>query len=146
MGGKKLLRVELSELCSAMENSSGEYAYYLDLETGEILFISDYLDDTEAEKLRDDVDENPKRYKPIAKAQSYEGYHDMEDFIATAEDEHLAKLLEVAIEGKGAFRRFKDVLARYPEERERWFRFKDQRMRERAVEWLEEIGVGLFVE
>lgn len=51
----------------------------------------------------------------------------MEDFIATMEDEHLAELLEVAIQGKGAFRRFKDVLARYSEEREVWFRFKDER-------------------
>ena len=58
----------------------------------------------------------------------------MEDFIATVEDEHLAELLEVAIDGKGAFRRFKDVLAHYPEERERWFRFKDTRMEQRALE------------
>jgi len=67
----------------------------------------------------------------------------MEDFIATVEDEHLAELLEVAINGRGAFRRFKDVLLRYPEERERWFRFKDERMQERACEWLENIGVTL---
>jgi hypothetical protein len=58
-------------------------------------------------------------------------------------DEHLAELLEVAINGKGAFRRFKDVLLRYPEKRERWFKFKDERMEERALEWLEDIGVTL---
>lgn len=68
----------------------------------------------------------------------------MEDFIATVEDEHLAELLEVAINGKGAFRRFKDVLAGYPEERERWFCFKDERTEQRALEWLDDIGVSLF--
>jgi len=67
----------------------------------------------------------------------------MEDFIATVENEHLASLLEVAIDGKGAFRRFKDVLAGYPEERERLFQFKDERMEQRALEWLEDIGVTL---
>ena len=51
----------------------------------------------------------------------------MEDFIATVEGERLAELLEVAIKGKGAFRRFKDVLLNYPEERVRWFEFKDDR-------------------
>jgi hypothetical protein len=66
----------------------------------------------------------------------------MADFIATVEDERLAELLEVAINGKGAFRRFKDVLAHYPDERERWFRFKDDRMKERALEWLESIGIS----
>lgn len=50
--------------------------------------------------------------------------------------------MTVAINGKGAFRRFKDVLLRYPEERERWFRFKDERMQERALEWLDCIGIS----
>jgi hypothetical protein len=109
------------------------------METGEILFISDYMDDEEVGRLRDKIGENPDRYKPIPKAESHEGYEDMEDFIATAEDEHLRELLEVAINGKGAFRRFKDVLARYPEERERWFHLKYNKLEERALEWLESI-------
>jgi hypothetical protein len=62
------------------------------------------------------------------------------------EDEHLSELLEVAINGKGAFRRFKDVLLNYPEERERWFQFKDDRMKERALEWLDDIDVTLVEE
>jgi hypothetical protein len=35
------------------------------------------------------------------------------------------------------------VLLSYPEERERWFRFKDERMEQRALEWLDKIGVSL---
>ena len=146
MKGRKTLNVDLDELCPALEDSSYEHDYYLDLKTGEILLISDYMDDQETEKLRDKIDENPDRYGSIPKADPHEGYEDMEDFIATVEDKHLAELLEVAIEGKGAFRRFKDVLARYPEERERWFRFKDDRMEQRALEWLDDIGVSLAEE
>ena len=71
---------------------------------------------------------------------------DMQAFIATVEDDHLAELLEVAINGKGAFRRFKDVMLNYPEERERWFQFKDDRMKERAREWLDDIDVTLVEE
>jgi hypothetical protein len=129
-----------------MDDSSYEHDYYLDLETGEILFISDYVDNEENDNLKDRIDEDTERYEQIPKAESHEGYGDMEDFIATVEDEHLAELLEVAINGKGAFRRFKDVLARYPEERERWFRFKDERMEERALEWLDDIGISLVKE
>jgi len=66
--------------------------------------------------------------------------------ITTVEDDHLSELLEVAINGKGAFRRFKDVLLNYPEERERWFQFKDDRMKERALEWLDDIDVTLVEE
>lgn len=53
MEKKKALNIDLDELCSAMEDSSYEHEYYLDLETGEILFISEYMDDEETEKLND---------------------------------------------------------------------------------------------
>ena len=122
---KKALNIDLDELCETMENSSYEQEYFLDLETGEILFISDYLDDEESRELKDRIEEDFERYEQIPKAESYEGYQDMVDFIATIDNERLAELLEVAINGKGAFRRFKDVLLDYPEERERWFKFKD---------------------
>ena len=82
----------------------------------------------------------------MPKAESYEGYEDMNAFIGTVNDEHLAELLNVAINGKGAFRRFKDVLEGYPEERDRWFHFKDDRLKERALEWLEDIDVSLLEE
>ena len=143
MDEKRALKIDLEDLCLAMENSSYDLDYYLDLETGEVIFISDYMDDANLEELKDRIDENPDRYEPIPKAESYEDYDDMVDFISTVEDEHLVELLEIAIDGKGAFRRFKDVLARYPEEKERWYRFKNERMKERAISWLEAIGISL---
>ena len=104
------------------------------------------MDDEETGKLKNQIEEELDRYEPIPKAESYEGYRDMQAFIATVEDDHLSELLEVAINGKGAFRRFKDVLLNYPEERERWFQFKDDRMKERALEWLDDIDVTLVEE
>ena len=143
MEGKKILRIDLDELCSAMEDSSDEHNYYLDLETGKLLLISDYIDDDESKKLKDKFDENFDRYEQLPKAISFEVYEDMEDFIDTVSEDNLAELLRVAINGKGAFRRFKDVLEGYPEERERWFQFKNDKLKERALEWLENIGVSL---
>lgn len=141
MHEKRKLKLDLEIICAAMEDNSLESRYFLDLETGEVLYLSEYMDTQEAEELTDRMDAEMGRYEEIEKVGSSEAYRDMEDFIATVEDERLAELLEVAIDGKGAFRRFKDVLLRFPEERERWFRFKDARFRERALEWLEEIGV-----
>ena len=146
MEKKKALKIDLGELCSAMADSSYEHEYYLDLETGEILFISDYMDDEETGKLKDQVEEDSDRYERIPEAESHKGYEDMVEFIATVKDERLVELLEVAINGKGAFRRFKDVLLNYPEERESWFQFKDDRMEEKALEWLDDIDVSLIEE
>ena len=146
MDGRRAVKIDLDELCSAMDDSFYEHDYYLDLETGEILFISDYMHDEGGDNLKDRVSEDSERYEQIPKAKSYEGYEDMADFIATVEDERLAELLEVAINGKGAFHRFKDVLARYLDKRKRWYRFQDDKIRERALEWLESIGISPYEE
>jgi hypothetical protein len=39
-------------------------------------------------------------------------------------DQPLRERLLIAIDGKGAFRRFKDVLLAFPAERERWFAYR----------------------
>jgi hypothetical protein len=66
----------------------------------------------------------------------------MRDFVATVTDPRLEERLGDALRGKGAFRRFKDVLLGYPQERERWFAFKHLRLRERARAWLAEEGIA----
>jgi len=140
---KKVLKVDLDQLCEALEDASYEHDFYLDMESGEIIFLSEYMEDKDSKRLKVRIEKDFGRYEYIPKAESYEGHRDMQDFIATVEDERVAELLEVAINGRGAFRRFKDVLLNYPEERERWFRFKDDRMEERARDWLDSAGIVL---
>jgi hypothetical protein len=81
------------------------------------------------------------RFIAIPWIESHDRYRDMELFIDTVEDKHLRQLLSVAINGRGAFRRFKDVLLGHPDERERWFAFKRDRSWQRVVEWLEDEGI-----
>lgn len=78
---------------------------------------------------------------PIPQAESYDDYNLMVKFTATVRDRHLHELLEVAVDGRGAFRRFKNVLASYPQERERWFEFRDQDLQRQIDAWLEEGGL-----
>ena len=66
----------------------------------------------------------------------------MADFVATVRNARLRDLLEVALAGRGAFRRFKDVLLDYPAEREAWFAFRDGHVRAAARDWLEEKGIN----
>jgi hypothetical protein len=60
----------------------------------------------------------------------------MEGFIAGVSDPGRADRLSIAIEGRGAFRRFKDTLARWPDDQGRWYQFSGERCRGRAREWL----------
>jgi len=138
--------VDLEELRVAFEFSSVDNRHYLDLETGEIFNISDeFMDHEEKEELERKVEDGfRKRYVSIPYASSDEGYEDMEDFVETIKDQNLKEKLHITTDGRDAFRRFKDVLLGYPEERERWVKFKDTRVTERVKEWLEAEGIEMI--
>jgi hypothetical protein len=81
------------------------------------------------------------RFIAIPSEDSHEGYRDMEAFIGTVLNPRLQERLERAISGRGAFRYFKDVLLDHPSERERWFKFKQDRLHQRMHDWLEAQGI-----
>jgi hypothetical protein len=81
------------------------------------------------------------RFVEVPQTDSRAGYHDMEAFIETVQGKRLQDRLSEAINGRGAFRRFKDALLSVPDERERWFAFKGAVLRQRAKEWLESLEI-----
>jgi hypothetical protein len=93
-------------------------------------------------RLKEIEEAEPGRYLELPRAESRDGYEDMQAFIDTVDDTHLQELLGVAIQGRGAFRRFKDALARHPAEQQRWFEFQTARLDARAREWLAERGLS----
>jgi hypothetical protein len=61
----------------------------------------------------------------------------MADFADGISDERAGRRLARAIQGKGAFRRFKDELHQeHPGLLAAWYEFRDARARRRAVQWL----------
>ncbi|TMQ20349.1 MAG: hypothetical protein E6J91_04255, partial [Deltaproteobacteria bacterium] len=69
---------------------------------------------------------------------SREQYRWMERFVGSVLDEPLRERLIISIDGKGAFRRFKDVLLAYPAERERWFSYRADLLHWHIAQWLEQ--------
>lgn len=109
------LAVDLEELSSMLE---GEVAYgggRIDLQTGETwpTMIVD-------EAFNDESDDDPDRWLYVSCDGSRAGYRDMELFIESVTDPAVADRLDIAISGGGVFRRFKDVLSRWPEEFHRY--------------------------
>ena len=62
-------------------------------------------------------------------------------FIGNIEEPALQDSLKKAIDGKGAFRRFKDALSGHEEVRRAWFEYRDQSLRGWLQDWLLEQGV-----
>lgn len=89
------------------------------------------------------VDNYLERFLAIPQVSSHESYQDMVDFTDTVANPDLRDFLSVALNGRGAFRRFKDVLYDYPDERERWFAFSARCWRKRIDAWLQVEGVSL---
>ena len=131
-----LAKLDLSDLCMALEDNSPEHSWWFDPETGEAELWSDYTGDELG--LGHPDDRGLTYIEPIG---SPEAYGDMEDFVERVRDPRARDLLARAIEGRGAFRRFKDALLEFPELRAAWFAFHDARMERRALRWLADAGL-----
>jgi hypothetical protein len=121
----------------AFENNAPEVHSYLHFDTGEVIRIVDGV----ADPAMHTRILNDNRYLRIDPVSSREQYRWMERFIATVEDEELRRRLNIAIDGKGAFRRFKDALMSNPVDRERWFAFRSERLRACMESWLVAHGI-----
>jgi hypothetical protein len=124
--------VDWEALEDAFENNAPEVHSYLHLTTGEVLRVVDGVADPQMH-VRIASDGNYLRIDPVS---SREQYRWMERFIPMVEEPTLRGKLTQAIDGKGAFRRFKDVLMSYGTERERWFAFRSERLRTFMEAWL----------
>jgi len=136
---RKRLQIDWDELEMALTWRTDEGGHYLDLTTGEVVVFTG-LDDELAEG-EIDAGLAEGRLIAIEPLPSSVEYGWMSEFAHSVADRALRRLLEVALDGSGAFRRFKDVLRDYPADRERWFAFRGERVRKAAREWLEENGV-----
>ena len=113
--GLRPLGVDLEDLADVLEAGMGEGGGLLDLNSGEVwpAVAIEYAKETD--ETPPDFDD-PDRWLYVAPEGSHGGYQDMEDFIATLPDRSRAERLARSIDGTGAFRRFKDGVARWPEE------------------------------
>jgi tetratricopeptide (TPR) repeat protein len=134
--------VDLGELAEALEDNAPGHDWYLDLETGDVLPVFEDFEDDLLPVPRDELDESP-RFLHIPPRPSRDGWRDMADFVATIDDRALRQRLADAIEGKGAFGRFKAVLQSAPVERDRWFEWEGERLRAEARAWLANEGIEL---
>jgi hypothetical protein len=81
------------------------------------------------------------RFARIPERDRNVAYKTMYEFMEKVNNDELKEKLKIALSGKGAFRRFKDVLIEYPKERKRWHGFNAIRMRKEITEWLETLGI-----
>ena len=81
------------------------------------------------------------RFIRIPERNSVMAFESMAEFAASVEDPVLQEKLRSALDGKGAFRKFKDILIDYPKERKRWHGHNAKAMKNEITKWLASTGL-----
>ena len=143
-GSRRRVPVDWDDLQMALTSNPGEWTCYFDVRSGEVQMVPiDRLGEDDDWPSEEDLDDalaagHLIHVEPLGSRVEY-GW--MAEFTGTVGDARLRDRLEVALDGRGAFRRFKNVLLDDPAERERWFALRGERLRAAAWEWLGDLGI-----
>ncbi len=146
--------VKLSDIVQGLTEESFDLEYYVDTTTGELCFITDEvswsverddpLDDypdwqqTMITKAREILQDKENRFLPLTK--SVDDYRIMESFSESVPDFALSEKLLGVIQGRGAFRRFREFIFESGIEQD-WYAFRDNEYRQAAIRWCEAEGL-----
>lgn len=124
--------IKLNEVIDGLEfvDSGLDTNAYFNPDKNEIFYIGEY--DTYDDEFEESI-MLPSKYE-------IHEYSMMEDFIETIDDVKLYNQLCIAITGPGSFRRFKDTCINF-EIIEDWYKFRDKKYREIAINWCKENNI-----
>ena len=134
-----LSRLDLDEIAQALsDQTDDEHRWLIDPRTERVAF---WTSDSGIDG-KNPVDLDELDLIPIDPLAANVWYPDMADFAEGVSDDDARRRLRRAIQGRGAFRRFKDELyEEYPDLVPAWHAFRDARAERRAVEWLLDQGL-----
>jgi hypothetical protein len=137
----RVVPVDLEMLSVEMEGDTGmSSAGHLDLRTGQV--YSDAATDPMmvGEDAAIDVEDEPDRWLHVDQTSSHDRWQDMAAFAERQRDDQLRTTMQQAIEGNGAFRRFRDLI--HDEDvAESWHAFSTDRQLGRARAFLADQGI-----
>ena len=130
--------IDWDDLEIALTMHSDEQTSYLDLRTGKVELSANEVIGSDVGLSEEDVETGFTegyliRVEPLS---SQIEYRWMAAFAETVADRRLREMLDLALDGRGAFRRFKAVLSDYPVERERWFAYHQECLDQEMKDWL----------
>ena len=129
------MKVKLSDIIDAMEETSQDSEFFLDKENGEIVWLNDMImERDEFEEISKLLDEHGCCRLPTS--MEIHDYDIMVDFVNAQSGEVFDRLAS-AIKGRGAFRRFRETLSWFGKEQD-WYDFKAAAYKGIAIRWCEE--------
>jgi hypothetical protein len=138
------MKAKMMDVLEAFEMSDDELHYVYNKKTGEVVVVADASSDFESDEDVDmaELEENEEQYIALPDKFDINDYHIMEQFIWHLPAGEQQTELERSIQGRGAFRYFRNTLDRF-EMTQKWYDFQNEAYREMAVEWGKVNGVEL---
>lgn len=135
------LAIDRGELIDAMVTAPDlGVRFFLDTATGEI--VTRLRDDRALDA--EDAAEPEDRLARCARIPTIESrleYRLMERFCEAIDEEDIRDKVRLALQGRGAFARFREVVFAYDDLREQWLTMRQAALLKEATEWLETLGI-----
>jgi hypothetical protein len=142
------LKVKIKKIVDELEMIFDEHSSYFNTTDGEVYTVSnEELSAAEEEDPLEDIPDWQQDNIRVAQSIISEDYyielpskfdiHEyaiMEEFCYTIEDSNISDALQISIQGRGAFRRFKDACLRFNIV-EQWYSYKTKALKEVAISW-----------
>ena len=142
---RRPIAVDWSGLEGAFTVGSEETSNYFDVKTGEVHLVQSRLMVAEGEERPSEAEIETRcaagdwiAVEPLPSSVEYEW---MVTFVESVKAQELAGQLRRELNEKRPFGRFKEVLARHPEERVRFHAYHDDRVWEAMRAWIEDHGI-----
>ncbi|PLR75380.1 hypothetical protein CU633_21365 [Bacillus sp. V3-13] len=142
-------KIKLTNIIEGIDIQFDDTYTFLNKETGEVISVSheNFQDAEELDSFENlpewqqedleiaiDVLGNDEKYIELPTKYDINEYRIMEDFCYSVQDKRIQDRLFDAIDGKGAFRRFKNKIHDFGIE-DQWYSFRDEELKKIAIEW-----------
>lgn len=128
------MKVRLTDIIDEIDSASSGTRSYYNKVTGEIIT---QFEDYEDNEIDEELEENWDQYIILPTQFDIDEYSIMEEFISTIDNVGVRIQLGNAIIGRGAFRRFKDLICEL-EIANVWYDYLEKAHEKIAIEWCED--------
>ncbi|CAG7652163.1 hypothetical protein PAESOLCIP111_06471 [Paenibacillus solanacearum] len=150
---KNIKPVKLDDLVGEIELQIDDTLSFINTKTGEVItLMREEIGAAEDEKPLESfpewqreniekaisiIEDEEGVYVDFSLKNDFNEYEIIQDFIGTLEDDDIREELYDAIQGRGAFRRFKDSIIEQSVDK-LWFKYKESKIKELVIDWCKE--------
>ncbi len=128
--------IDFEVVFDAFAESDLNHIFYLDTETGELIYYNDLVvEPIDFKEKWDGYEENP-RYIGFPTRDSRDDFFIMESFVYTLPTLQLAEQFHDALEQEKPFRHFRKLLHDYPDLQKKWDEYHHNSLKNEVINWL----------